>query len=125
MILRHSGRKPLLQLIVHRQNSGHLEKMSIGTMKLFIEMFFQGKSFSRSALVHTNVKQGLTGDIEFTANGERIQSFYDVINIQHGQSVVVGTYRSNTVSDFDRKRFPVFDEIIFLMRISIVLFSFS
>ena len=55
--------------------------------------------WSFSALVHTNVKHGLTGDIAFNGNGERIESLYEIMNIQSGQSVVVGTYRSNTVSE--------------------------
>jgi hypothetical protein len=50
------------------------------------------------ALVNTNVKNGLTGNIAFNEEGDRIESLYEVINIQRGQSTSVGTYRSNTVS---------------------------
>jgi ABC-type branched-subunit amino acid transport system substrate-binding protein len=49
-------------------------------------------------LIHTNVKNGITGNIEFNEKGDRIESLYEIINIQYGQSKVVGTYRSNTVS---------------------------
>jgi hypothetical protein len=51
-----------------------------------------------SAFVNTSVNQGVTGDIEFNENGDRIESLYEIINIQHGQPKVVGIYRSNTVS---------------------------
>lgn len=50
------------------------------------------------AFINTNVTNGRTGTIEFNERGVRIESLYDIINIQHGQFKVVGSYRSNTVS---------------------------
>ena len=43
--------------------------------------------------------RGLTGSIEFNEGGDRVESRYEIINIQQGTATVVGTYRSNTVSD--------------------------
>jgi hypothetical protein len=40
----------------------------------------------------------MTGNIEFNEEGDRVESLYEVINIQQGQLKVVGTYRTNTVS---------------------------
>jgi ABC-type branched-subunit amino acid transport system substrate-binding protein len=60
-------------------------------------MFFS----SLRALVNTNVKHGITGNIEFNEKGDRIESLYEIINIQYGQAKVIGTYRSNTVSEHD------------------------
>lgn len=110
IIPHHSGRKSLQQSIVHPQIIGHLEEMSIG---LLLSSVLNIVILSFSALIHTNVKHGLTGDIAFNSNGERVESLYEIINIQYGQSVVVGTYRSNTVSE-NRKRFPMRIEKFFL-----------
>jgi hypothetical protein len=51
-----------------------------------------------SELVKTKLKHALTGNIAFNDHGDRIESLYEIINIQDGQPKVVGTYRSNTVS---------------------------
>jgi hypothetical protein len=40
----------------------------------------------------------MTGDIEFNEHGDRIESLYEIINIQRGELTSVGSYRSNTVS---------------------------
>jgi hypothetical protein len=74
-----------------------MEKMFIG---IYSFLFFLSvyKILFFSALVNTSVNQGVTGDIEFNENGDRIESLYEIINIQHGQPKVVGIYRSNTVS---------------------------
>jgi ABC-type branched-subunit amino acid transport system substrate-binding protein len=48
-------------------------------------------------LLNTSVLHGITGDIEFNEEGDRIESLYEIINIQQGQLKAVGTYRSNTV----------------------------
>jgi hypothetical protein len=40
---------------------------------------------------------GLTGNIEFNEEGDRIESLYEIINIQQGHLKAVGTYRTNTV----------------------------
>jgi hypothetical protein len=74
-----------------------MEKRFIGTchfLFLFISLYFR-------TLINTNVKNGITGNIEFNEKGERIESLYEIINIQHGQLKVVGIYRSNTVSSND------------------------
>jgi hypothetical protein len=75
-----------------------MEKMFIGTCHLFLFTFKNIFLLPFRALINTNVKDGITGNIEFNEKGERIESLYEIINIQHGQSKVVGTYRSNTVS---------------------------
>jgi hypothetical protein len=51
------------------------------------------------------MKHAITGNIAFNDHGDRIESLYEIINIQHGQSKVVGTYRSNTVSMERKCRF--------------------
>ncbi|CAF3877872.1 unnamed protein product [Rotaria sp. Silwood2] len=48
------------------------------------------------ALVETSVENGKTGNIAFNEEGDRIESSYDIINIQRGQPKIVGIYRSNT-----------------------------
>ncbi|CAF0729637.1 unnamed protein product [Adineta ricciae] len=50
------------------------------------------------AFVRTSVEQGLTGNITFNNEGDRIESLYEIINVQYGDMKVVGTYRSNTRS---------------------------
>ena len=50
-----------------------------------------------STLINTTVLSGQTGNIAFNEQGDRIESLYDIINIQNGQAIVVGSYRSNTV----------------------------
>jgi hypothetical protein len=52
---------------------------------------------------------GITGNIEFNEEGDRIESLYEIINVQQGHLKSVGTYRSNTV----RLRFK---EKIFLLK---------
>jgi hypothetical protein len=49
-------------------------------------------------LLHTSIVNGKTGNIEFNEEGDRVESLYEIINIQQGQLKVVGTYRTNTVS---------------------------
>ena len=49
-------------------------------------------------MLKTKLKNGLTGNIAFNDQGDRIESLYEIINIQHGKQKVIGTYRSNTVS---------------------------
>ncbi|CAF0897335.1 unnamed protein product [Adineta steineri] len=46
--------------------------------------------------LNSSVEGGITGNISFNEGGDRIESLYEIINIQHGQLTVVGTYRSNT-----------------------------
>ena len=41
----------------------------------------------------------MTGTVAFNQQGDRLGSLYEVINIQYGRAKVVGTYRSNTVSE--------------------------
>lgn len=41
---------------------------------------------------------GITGNIEFNEEGDRIESLYDIVNVQDGQLRTVGHYRTNTVS---------------------------
>ncbi|CAM4854833.1 unnamed protein product [Rotaria socialis] len=48
------------------------------------------------AFIKTKVNAATTGDIEFNEYGDRIESLYEIINIQDGHPTVVGTYRSNT-----------------------------
>ncbi len=49
-------------------------------------------------LLHTSIVNGKTGNIEFNEEGDRVESLYEIINIQQRQLKVVGTYRTNTVS---------------------------
>lgn len=55
-----------------------------------------------STLINTKVLSGQTGNIAFNEQGDRIESLYDIINIQNGQAIVVGSYRSNTVKIANR-----------------------
>jgi len=48
--------------------------------------------------LHTSIVNGKTGNIEFNEEGDRVESLYEIINIQQRQLKVVGTYRTNTVS---------------------------
>lgn len=48
-------------------------------------------------LLNTSLARGITGNIEFNEEGDRIESLYEIINIQDGLSKTVGTYRTNTV----------------------------
>jgi len=50
------------------------------------------------ALLNTVVENGLTGRIELNEEGDRIESQYEIVNIQNGQRKIVGNYRSNAVS---------------------------
>lgn len=54
--------------------------------------------FVSRAFIRTSVEQGLTGNITFNNEGDRIESLYEILNIQYGEMKVVGTYRSNAVS---------------------------
>ena len=56
------------------------------------------ENFDCRQLLNTNVVGGITGNIEFNEEGDRIESLYEIVNMQQGQLKVVGTYRSNTVS---------------------------
>lgn len=50
----------------------------------------------------------MTGSIAFNEEGDRIESLYEIINIQQGQVKVVGTYRTNTVNQcIDRVKISV------------------
>ncbi|CAF4201114.1 unnamed protein product, partial [Rotaria magnacalcarata] len=49
-------------------------------------------------LLNTSVVNGITGNIEFNEEGDRIESLYDIVNVQDGQLKTVGHYRTNTVS---------------------------
>ncbi len=51
--------------------------------------------------MNTNLVHGVTGNIAFNEEGDRIESLYEIINIQQKQMKVVGTYRTNTVSKKD------------------------
>jgi len=48
--------------------------------------------------LNTSIVNGMTGNIEFNEEGDRVESLYEIINIQQGEFKVVGTYRTNTVS---------------------------
>jgi ABC-type branched-subunit amino acid transport system substrate-binding protein len=61
-------------------------------------LLYEKKVWIFRELLHTSVVNGITGNIKFNEEGDRIESLYEVINIQDGQMKVVGTYRSNTVS---------------------------
>ena len=76
-----------------------MEKMFISISKYFL--FVDQKriaDFFYRKFISTNVKHAITGNIAFNDEGDRIESLYEIINIQHGQSKVVGSYRSNAVS---------------------------
>ncbi|CAF4501442.1 unnamed protein product [Rotaria sp. Silwood1] len=62
---------------------------------LSIESWSYGKDLYRE-LLNTSVINGITGNIEFNEEGDRVESLYEIINIQEGQLKVVGNYRSNT-----------------------------
>ncbi|CAF0819485.1 unnamed protein product [Rotaria sordida] len=62
---------------------------------LSTEPWIYGKDVYKT-LVNTSVKHGKTGNIEFNEEGDRIESLYNIINIQFGQQKIVGFYRSNT-----------------------------
>ncbi|CAF3093180.1 unnamed protein product [Rotaria socialis] len=47
-------------------------------------------------LLNTSVVNGITGNIEFNEEGDRIESLYDIVNVQDGQLKTVGHYRTNT-----------------------------
>lgn len=49
------------------------------------------------ALINTTISNGMTGNLAFNEEGDRIESLYEIINIQQGQAKVVGSYRTNTV----------------------------
>jgi hypothetical protein len=57
------------------------------------------RSPSSRAFINSNVSHGMTGSVAFNQQGDRLESLYEVINIQYGRAQVVGTYRSNTVSE--------------------------
>lgn len=48
----------------------------------------------------TVVLNGVTGNVAFNDEGDRVESLYEVINIQNDRIETVGTYRTNTVSEF-------------------------
>ena len=50
-----------------------------------------------SEILNTAVLDGITGNVEFNEEGDRIESLYEVMNIQNNQMKTVGTYRTNTV----------------------------
>ncbi|CAF0902440.1 unnamed protein product [Adineta steineri] len=61
-----------------------------------IEPWSYGNDFYRK-LLNTSLMHGVTGNIEFNEEGDRVESLYEIINIQNGQTKVVGTYRTNTI----------------------------
>jgi len=63
-----------------------------------VDFYVNKFSFSCRELVNTDVVHGITGNIAFNEEGDRIESLYEIINIQQAQMKVVGTYRTNTVS---------------------------
>lgn len=87
--------------------------MFIGKI-LFIEQNYQRSNVSicLRALINTIVLQGLTGMIAFNDHGDRLESLYEIINIQQQQSQVVGNYRSNTVK---QKLNKISFEFLFLL----------
>lgn len=46
--------------------------------------------------MNTKITNGTTGNIAFNDEGDRVESLYEIINIQNRQLNVVGTYRTNT-----------------------------
>ncbi|CAF0921867.1 unnamed protein product [Rotaria sordida] len=62
---------------------------------LSTESWPYGKDLYRE-LLNASVINGITGNIEFNEEGDRVESLYEIINIQQGQLKVVGNYRSNT-----------------------------
>lgn len=55
-----------------------------------------------SEILNAVVLDGVTGNVAFNDEGDRIESLYEVINIQNDQMTTVGTYRTNTVRKFLR-----------------------
>ncbi|CAF1349247.1 unnamed protein product [Adineta ricciae] len=51
-----------------------------------------------SKILETDVVNGTTGNIQFNEEGDRVESLYEIINIQNKQMKVVGTYRTNTTT---------------------------
>ncbi len=95
---QHFGQKTHQRLIVHQLNHGHMEKLFIGLLTIYSFCFYMLKIFSYRELLNTSIVHGITGNIEFNEEGDRIESLYEIINIQQGQLQVVGTYQTNTVS---------------------------
>ncbi|CAF3742483.1 unnamed protein product [Rotaria magnacalcarata] len=54
-------------------------------------------------LLNTSVVNGITGNIEFNEEGDRIESLYDIVNVQDGQLKTVGHYRTNTIDKTELK----------------------
>jgi ABC-type branched-subunit amino acid transport system substrate-binding protein len=59
------------------------------------------RNFSFRELLNTSIANGITGNIEFNEEGDRVESLYEIINVQPEQLKVVGIYRTNTVSESD------------------------
>lgn len=53
-----------------------------------------------SEILNAVVLDGVTGNVAFNDEGDRIESLYEVINIQNDRMTTVGTYRTNTVRKF-------------------------
>jgi len=51
-------------------------------------------------ILNAVVLDGVTGNVAFNDEGDRIESLYEVINIQNDQMTTVGTYRTNTSTCF-------------------------
>ncbi|CAF1222879.1 unnamed protein product [Rotaria sordida] len=62
---------------------------------LSTESWPYGKDLYRE-LLNASVINVIKGKIEFNEEGDRVESLYEIINIQQGQLKVVGNYRSNT-----------------------------
>lgn len=62
----------------------------------------------------------MTGNLAFNEEGDRIESLYEIINIQQGQVKIVGSYRTNTVSlrfTVDEPQSPTFSSRVLVIRV--------
>lgn len=90
-----------------------MENISTGFINKDFHLF--NRVISRG-LVNTSITNGITGNIAFNEEGDRIESLYEIINIHHGQVKVVGTYRTNTVNycsdGMKRSEFLLFSRVL-------------
>jgi len=86
-------------LIVHRLSLGHSERNFTGFFlcRLIILQFLFVSFFYRE-LLNTKITNGTTGNIAFNDEGDRVESLYEIVNVQDKSLKIVGTYRTNTVS---------------------------
>ena len=92
-----SGTRKNRRLIAQRSNLGHTAKKYTG--KILTRDRIWSKKFTCSKILETNVVNGTTGNIQFNEEGDRVESLYEIVNIQNKQMKVVGTYRTNTVGN--------------------------